>query len=168
RAATADGELEVRADLTVGCDGLHSIVRAKAGLESDDYGAPMDVMWFRLSRKPGDSEETVGHIENGRMIVMLNRNDYWQCAYVIPKGSADKVRRDGLDKFRAAVGGMSPLTRDRLDEIDSWDKVKLLTVAVDRLRLWVWLGFVFFVGSGTRAVALVGVCADYTRSVTSS
>jgi len=155
RAATADGELEVRADLTVGCDGRHSIVRAKAGLESDDYGAPMDVMWFRLSRKPGDSEETVGHIENGRMIVMLNRNDYWQCAYVIPKGSADKVRRDGLDKFRAAVGGMSPLTRDRLDEIDSWDKVKLLTVAVDRLRLWYRLGLLC-IGDAAHAMSPIG------------
>jgi len=155
RAATADGELEVRADLTVGCDGRHSIVRAKAGLESDDYGAPMDVMWFRLSRKPGDSEETVGHIENARMIVMLNRNDYWQCAYVIPKGSADKVRRDGLDKFRAAVGGMSPLTRDRLDEIDSWDKVKLLTVAVDRLRLWYRLGLLC-IGDAAHAMSPIG------------
>jgi len=155
RAATADGELEVRADLTVGCDGRHSIVRAKASLESDDYGAPMDVMWFRLSRKPGDSEETVGHIENARMIVMLNRNDYWQCAYVIPKGSADKVRRDGLDKFRAAVGGMSPLTRDRLDEIDSWDKVKLLTVAVDRLRLWYRLGLLC-IGDAAHAMSPIG------------
>jgi 2-polyprenyl-6-methoxyphenol hydroxylase-like FAD-dependent oxidoreductase len=115
----------------------------------------MDVMWFRLSRKPGDSEETVGHIENGRMIVMLNRNDYWQCAYVIPKGSADKVRRDGLDKFRAAVGGMSPLTRDRLDEIDSWDKVKLLTVAVDRLRLWYRLGLLC-IGDAAHAMSPIG------------
>src|SRR5262245_7261088 len=155
RAARADAELEVSAQVTVVCDGRHSIVRAKAGLESDDYGAPMDVMWFRLSRKPGDSEETVGHIENGRMIVMLNRNDYWQCAYVIPKGSADKVRRDGLDKFRAAVGGMSPLTRDRLDEIDSWDKVKLLTVAVDRLRLWYRLGLLC-TGDAAHAMSPIG------------
>src|SRR6516225_10149055 len=109
---TPDGELQVRADLIVGCDGRHSTVRAEAGLKSDDYGAPMDVMWFRMSRKPGDSEETFGHIEDGRMMVMLNRKDYWQCAYVIPKGSADAVKRAGLDKFRKVVGDMSPFVQD--------------------------------------------------------
>jgi 2-polyprenyl-6-methoxyphenol hydroxylase-like FAD-dependent oxidoreductase len=155
RARTPDGELEVRANLTVGCDGRHSIVRAKAGLESDDYGAPMDVMWFRLSRKRGDTEETVGHIENGRMIVMLNRNDYWQCAYVIPKGSADEVQRAGLDKFRQAVGDISPFIRDRLDEIDSWDKVKLLTVAVDRLRRWYRQGLLC-IGDAAHAMSPIG------------
>jgi 2-polyprenyl-6-methoxyphenol hydroxylase-like FAD-dependent oxidoreductase len=155
RAATPNGELEVRSDLTVGCDGRHSTVRAEAGLESDDYGAPMDVMWFRLSRKPDDSDETVGHIEDGRMIVMLNRNDYWQCAYVIPKGTADEVNRAGLDKFREAVGEMSPFTRDRLGEIDSWDKVKLLTVAVDRLRRWYRPGL-FCIGDAAHAMSPIG------------
>ena len=155
RARTPDGELEVRAELTVGCDGRHSIVRAKARLESDEYGAPMDVMWFRLSRKRGDTEETVGHVENGRMIVMLNRNDYWQCAYVIPKGSADEVQRAGLDKFRQAVGEMSPFTRDRLDEIDSWEKVKLLTVAVDRLRRWYRPGLLC-IGDAAHAMSPIG------------
>jgi 2-polyprenyl-6-methoxyphenol hydroxylase-like FAD-dependent oxidoreductase len=155
RAATANGELEVRADLTVGCDGRHSTVRAEAGLESDDYGAPMDVMWFRLSRKPDDSDETVGHIEDGRMIVMLNRSDYWQCAYVIPKGTADEVKRAGLDKFREAVGEMSPFTRDRLGEIDSWDKVKLLTVAVDRLRRWYRPGLLC-IGDAAHAMSPIG------------
>jgi len=154
-AKTPDGELEVRADLTVGCDGRHSIVRLTAGLESDDYGAPMDVMWFRLSRKPNDSGETVGHIEGGRMIVMLNRNDYWQCAYVIRKNTADEVQRAGLDKFREAIGEMSPFTRDRLDEIDSWDKVKLLTVAVDRLRRWYRPGLLC-IGDAAHAMSPIG------------
>src|SRR5262252_3206538 len=155
RATTSDGELEVRADLTVGCDGRHSIVRAKAGLESDDFGAPMDVMWFRLPRKPDDSEETVGHIEDGRMIVMLNRVDYWQCAYVIPKGTAEEVKRAGLEKFREAVGEMSPFTRDRLNEIDHWDKVKLLTVAVDRLRRWYRVGLLC-IGDAAHAMSPIG------------
>jgi 2-polyprenyl-6-methoxyphenol hydroxylase-like FAD-dependent oxidoreductase len=154
-AKTPDGELDVRADLTVGCDGRHSIVRLKAGLEGDDYGAPMDVMWFRLSCKPNDSEETVGHIEGGRMIVMLNRNDYWQCAYVIPKDTADEVKRAGLDKFRETVGEMSPFTRDRLDEIDSWDKVKLLTVSVDRLRRWYRPGLLC-IGDAAHAMSPIG------------
>jgi len=152
---TPDGELQIRADLIVGCDGRHSTIRAKAGLESDDYGAPMDVLWFRLSRKSGDSEETFGHIEGGRMMVMLNRNDYWQCAYVIPKGSADDVRRAGLDKFREVVGEMSPFVQDRLGEIESWDSVKLLTVAVDRLRRWCRPGLLC-IGDAAHAMSPIG------------
>jgi 2-polyprenyl-6-methoxyphenol hydroxylase-like FAD-dependent oxidoreductase len=152
---TPDRELQIRADLIVGCDGRHSTIRAKAGLESDDYGAPMDVLWFRLSRKPSDSEETFGHIEGGRMMVMLNRNDYWQCAYVIPKGSADDVRRAGLGKFRQVVGEMSPFVQDRLGEIESWDLVKLLTVAVDRLRRWYRPGLLC-VGDAAHAMSPIG------------
>ncbi|MFZ0622935.1 MAG: FAD-dependent oxidoreductase [Pseudolabrys sp.] len=154
-AKTPDGGIEIRADLIVGCDGRHSTIRAKAGLKSDDYGAPMDVMWFRLSRKPGDPDETFGHIEGGRMMVMLNRKDYWQCAYVIPKDSADEVKRAGLDKFRATVGEMSPFTRDRLEEIESWDTVKLLTVAVDRLRHWYRPGLLC-IGDAAHAMSPIG------------
>ena len=154
-ARTTDGEVEIRADLVVGCDGRHSIVRAKARLDSDNYGAPMDVMWFRLSRKPGDSEETFGHIEDGRMMVMLNRGDYWQCAYVIPKGTADEVRRAGLDKFRKTVAVMSPFVRDRVNEIESWDMVKLLTVAVDRLRRWCGCGLLC-IGDAAHAMSPIG------------
>ena len=94
----------------VGCGGRHSTIRAKAGLKSDDYGAPMDVMWFRLSRKLRDSEETFGHIEGGRMMVMLNRTDYWQCAYVIPKGGIDRVKADGLAAFRKRATSRSERT----------------------------------------------------------
>ena len=155
RASSPDGEIEIRADLSVGCDGRHSTIREKAGLKSDDYGAPMDVMWFRLSRKPNDSEEIFGHIEDGRMMVMLNRSDYWQCAYVIPKGSVDEIKRAGLDKFRKSVGELSPFTQDRLDEIESWDKVKLLTVVVDRLRQWYRPGLLC-IGDAAHAMSPVG------------
>ena len=97
RAKTPDGELDIRADLVVGCDGRHSMVRAKAGLQSDDFGAPMDVLWFRITHKPSDDAETFGHIESGALLVMLDRGDYWQCAYVIPKGGIEKVQAAGID-----------------------------------------------------------------------
>ncbi len=155
RAKSPDGDLEIRADLVVACDGRHSTLRDRARFKVDDLHAPMDVMWFRLSRKQSDPTETFGHVESGSMIVMLNRTDYWQCAYVIPKGSADKVKGAGLDSFRETVGDMSPFTRDRLDEIDGWDKVKLLTVAVDRLRRWSRLGLLC-IGDAAHAMSPIG------------
>ena len=120
-ADTPDGALTIRADLTVGCDGRHSTVREKAGLKSDDYGAPMDVLWFRVSHKGGDKADTFGHIEAGRLMVMFDRGDYWQCAYVIPKGGIERVKSEGLEAFHARVVEMSPFLSDRIGELKSWD-----------------------------------------------
>jgi 2-polyprenyl-6-methoxyphenol hydroxylase-like FAD-dependent oxidoreductase len=150
-----DGELSIRADLVVGCDGRHSTVREKAGLKSDDYGAPMDVLWFRLSRKESDDTETFGHFEAGAMMIMLNRGDYWQCAYVIPKGGIDQVKAEGLDAFRKRVLFMSPFLGDRVDELKSFDDVKLLTVAVDRLRQW-WRPGLICIGDAAHAMSPIG------------
>jgi 2-polyprenyl-6-methoxyphenol hydroxylase-like FAD-dependent oxidoreductase len=136
RARTPDGDLEIRASLVVGCDGRHSTVRERAGLTVEDVGAPIDVLWFRLSRRGGDTDETSGHMEAGKMMVMLNRGDYWQCAYVIPKGGIDAIKREGLQAFRDRVVELSPFLADRIGEIKSFDDVKLLTVAIDRLREW--------------------------------
>jgi len=155
RAQTPGGELEIRADLTVACDGRHSTLRRQAGFEIDNLGAPMDVLWFRLSRKDSDGDETVGHIEAGRMMVMLNRTDYWQCAYVIPKGGIDAVKSAGLAAFRKAVGDMAPFVRDRVAEIKDWDDVKLLTVAVDRLRQWYRPGLLC-IGDAAHAMSPIG------------
>ena len=135
-AKTPEGKLTISAALTVGCDGRHSTVREKAGFVSEDYGAPMDVLWFRLSRKVSDSADTFGHIEAGRLMVMLDRGDYWQCAYVIPKGGIERVKSEGLEAFRARVVDMSPFLVDRIGELKDWDDVKLLSVTVDRLKKW--------------------------------
>jgi len=155
RAKTADGALTVRADLVVGADGRHSTVREKAGFTSDDYGAPMDVLWFRLSRKPNDETDTFGHIEAGKMMVMLDRGDCWQCAYVIPKGGIETVKSKGLDAFREAVLQMSPFLKDRIGELKSWDDIKLLTVTVDRLRQWSRPGLIC-IGDAAHAMSPIG------------
>jgi 2-polyprenyl-6-methoxyphenol hydroxylase-like FAD-dependent oxidoreductase len=155
RAKTPDGTLTIRAALVVGCDGRHSTVRDKAGLASDDYGAPMDVLWFRVTRKTSDQADTFGHIEAGKMMVMLDRSDYWQCAYVIPKGGIDRVKAEGLDAFRDRVVSMSPFLADRVGELQSWDDIKLLTVAVDRLRQW-WRSGLICIGDSAHAMSPIG------------
>jgi 2-polyprenyl-6-methoxyphenol hydroxylase-like FAD-dependent oxidoreductase len=154
-AGTPDGALTIRADLVVGCDGRHSIVREKAGLKSDDYGAPMDVLWFRVSHKDGDSADTFGHIEAGRLMVMFDRGDYWQCAYVIPKGGIERVKSEGLEAFHARVVEMSPFLSDRVGELKSWDDVKLLSVTVDRLRKW-WRPGLICIGDAAHAMSPIG------------
>jgi len=155
RAGTPDGDLTIRADLVVGADGRHSTVRDAAGFKSDEYGAPMDVLWFRLPRKETDETETFGHIEAGAMMIMLNRGDYWQCAYVIPKGGIDRVQAEGLDAFRKRVVMMSPFLADRAGELKSWDDVKLLTVTVDRLRQW-WRPGLLCIGDAAHAMSPIG------------
>ena len=154
-AKTPNGALTIRADLVVGCDGRHSTVREKAGLASDDYGAPMDVLWFRLPRKDSDSADTFGHIEAGKLMVMLDRGDYWQCAYVIPKGGIDSVKSAGLEAFRGRVVEMSPFLSDRVGELKSWDDVKLLSVTVDRLRKW-WRPGLICIGDAAHAMSPIG------------
>jgi 2-polyprenyl-6-methoxyphenol hydroxylase-like FAD-dependent oxidoreductase len=134
RGTSPHGPFAATADLVIGADGRHSIVRERAGLEAEDLGAPMDVFWMRLSRRPDDPHETLGRVDIGRVFVMLSRGDYWQCALVIPKGSAEEVRRKGLEAFRDTIARLAPFLRNRLDELKSWDDVKLLTVKVDRLR----------------------------------
>jgi 2-polyprenyl-6-methoxyphenol hydroxylase-like FAD-dependent oxidoreductase len=155
RANAPNGPLSIRADLVVGCDGRHSTTRAKAGLVSDDYGAPMDVLWFRVTRKATDDVEEFGHVEAGRMMVMLNRGDYWQCAFVIPKGGIDRIETEGIDAFRRRVAAMTPTLTDRVGELKSFDDVKLLTVAVDRLRQW-WRPGLLCIGDAAHAMSPIG------------
>ncbi len=155
RAKTPNGALVIRADLVVGCDGRHSTVRQCAQLTSEDYGAPMDVLWFRLTRKPGDDTDAFGHAEAGKLLIMLDRGDYWQCAYVIPKGGIEQVKAKGLDAFRTSVVEMSPFLADRIGELKSWDDVKLLSVTVDRLKKW-WRPGLLCIGDAAHAMSPIG------------
>jgi 2-polyprenyl-6-methoxyphenol hydroxylase-like FAD-dependent oxidoreductase len=155
RVKTPEGAMEIRASLIVGTDGRHSIVRESAGLQVMDLGAPMDVFWMRISRRAGDPGQSLGHIEPGRMFVMIDREDYWQCAFLIPKGAADEVRKRGIEQFREEIARLQPFMRDRVSELRDWNDVSLLTVKVDRLKKWFRPGLLC-IGDGAHAMSPVG------------
>jgi 2-polyprenyl-6-methoxyphenol hydroxylase-like FAD-dependent oxidoreductase len=154
-ARTPAGPLEVRARLVIGADGRRSTVRELSGLEVRDFGAPMDVLWMRLSSRPGDPRDPVGHFAPGRIFVTINRGAYWQCGYVIPKGGIDDLRSRGIQAFREAIAESAPLFRDRVDELAGFDDVKLLTVAVNRLPRW-YLPGLLCIGDAAHAMSPIG------------
>lgn len=155
RADRPTGPLDVRAPLVVGADGRHSTVRARAGLAVEEFGAPMDVLWFRLSRTPNGPADPMGRFDAGRIFIMLNRGDYWQCGFVIAKGSLNEVRAQGLQAFRDSVAKLAPFTADRVHELPNWDAIKLLTVQVDRLRQWYKPGLLC-IGDAAHAMSPIG------------
>ncbi|MGZ3563560.1 MAG: FAD-dependent oxidoreductase [Vulcanimicrobiaceae bacterium] len=154
-AASPDGELEIRAPLTIAADGRHSIVREKAHLDVIDFGAPMDVLWMRISRHDDDPSQAFGYVMQGTLLVMLDRGTYWQCAYVIAKGSFESVQRAGLEVFRRRIVSCAPFLGERASELDTWDKIKLLTVRVDRLRRWYRDGLLC-IGDAAHAMSPIG------------
>ena len=154
-AATAEGAVSIRADLVVAADGRRSDLRAAGGFAVKEIGAPMDVLWFRLSRRQGDVAQTFGQIGSGRFAIMLNRGDYWQCAYIIPKGALERLKGEGLEAFKLALGNLLPVVADRLGELASWEDLKLLSVAVDRLERW-WQPRLLCIGDAAHAMSPIG------------
>ncbi|WP_027553623.1 FAD-dependent oxidoreductase [Bradyrhizobium sp. Cp5.3] len=155
RAMTPEGPLDIEADLTIACDGRHSIVRERAGLSVDEIGAPMDVLWFRVGRKPDETENLFARIEPGKMMVTFDRGDYWQCAYVIAKGQYAAVKARGLQALLDDVARMAPVLRSGIGDVKSFDDVKLLTVAINRLKHWTRPGLLC-IGDAAHAMSPVG------------
>jgi 2-polyprenyl-6-methoxyphenol hydroxylase-like FAD-dependent oxidoreductase len=150
-----EGTSRVAADLVIAADGRHSTIRARAGLEVQDLGAPIDVLWMRLSKMPQDPPQSLGRFNYGRLLVMIDRGDYWQCGYVIRKGRFAELRARGIESFRGDLARVAPFLDDRLRELEDWDDVKLLSVAVDRLKRW-WKPGLLCIGDAAHAMSPIG------------
>ena len=154
-ADTPEGPVEIRAGLTIACDGRHSVMRERARLDVEEIGAPMDVLWFRAGRRPNETENLFARVQTGKMLVTFDRGDYWQCAYLIAKGQYDAVKARGLDAFRSDVTGMAAVLSAGMSDVKTWDDVKLLTVAINRLKRWTRPGLLC-IGDAAHAMSPVG------------
>lgn len=155
RTKTPDGMVDISADLTVACDGRHSTVRERAGLDVEDIGAPMDVLWFRAGKAAGESEKIFARVDPGKMMVTFDRGDYWQCAFVIPKGGYEAVKARGLPALLDDIVRMAPVLKSGISDVKSWDDMKLLTVAINRLRKWAQPGLLC-IGDAAHAMSPMG------------
>ncbi|MBA2400340.1 MAG: FAD-dependent oxidoreductase, partial [Bradyrhizobium sp.] len=155
RATTPEGVLDIEADLTIACDGRHSLVRERAGLAIEEIGAPMDVLWFRAGKRENETENVFARVDPGSMMVTFDRGDYWQCAYVIAKGQYDAVKARGLPALLNDIARIAPILKSGLSEVKGWDDVKLLTVAINRLPRWTRPGLLC-IGDAAHAMSPIG------------
>src|SRR5437870_11169722 len=155
RAKTPHGVLDVYADFVIGADGRHSIVQARAGFKRREFGVPIDVLWMRISKKQDDPEQSFGFFQHGKLLVLLDRGDYWQCGFVIPKGGFDEIKARGLPQLQNDIVSFAGFLRDRVTELDDWSKIKLLTVQINRLRDWCREGLVC-IGDSAHAMSPAG------------
>ncbi len=135
-ARTPQANLEIRADIVVACDGRHSIIRKAAHLEVREFGVPIDVLWFRISRNPNDPDQLLGNVNYGKALILFNRGDYFQSGLIIRKGSFEQMKRNGIEAFRNSIVEIAPYLADRVHELQDWDQIKLLSVQINRLRQW--------------------------------
>jgi len=154
-ANTPEGPIAISATLTIGCDGRHATSRVAAHLPLTDVGVPIDVLWLRIARQASDPENALGYVNYGRLIVLINRTDYFQAGYIITKGAFAQIQQEGLPAFRQGIERVVPFLVGRIAEIDSWDKVKLLTVQVNRLQQWSSPGLLC-IGDAAHAMSPVG------------
>ena len=155
RVKTPKGDLEIRADLIIGADGRHSIIQERAGLQRQEFGVPIDVLWMRVSKKQDDPQQSLGFFQHGRLLVLLDRGDYWQCGFVIPKGAFDEIKARGLRQFQNEIVTFAEFLRDRVAELDDWSKIRLLTVQINRLRDWCRHGLLC-IGDSAHAMSPAG------------
>jgi 2-polyprenyl-6-methoxyphenol hydroxylase-like FAD-dependent oxidoreductase len=155
RAKTPRGDLEVRADLVIGADGRHSTTQTSAGFSQQEFGVPIDVLWMRISKKQDDPQQSFGFFQRGRLLVLLDRGDYWQCGFVIPKGCFDEIKARGLTSFQNDIVSFADFLRDRVADLDDWSKIKLLTVQINRLRDWCREGLLC-IGDSAHAMSPAG------------
>jgi 2-polyprenyl-6-methoxyphenol hydroxylase-like FAD-dependent oxidoreductase len=155
RVKTPEGEREIWADLTIGADGRHSITHTKANLQIQEFGVPIDVLWMRLSKRETDPPQTLGFFRHGKLLVLLDRGDYFQVGFVIPKGELDAIKQRGLPTLHRDIVQLGPFLQDRITELDDWTKIKLLTVQINRLREWYRKGLLC-IGDSAHAMSPAG------------
>ena len=155
RAKTPDGEHELRADLVIGADGRHAITHTRATLELQEFGVPIDVLWMRLSKRANDPPQSLGFFQHGKLLVLLDRGDYFQVGFVIPKGGLDEIKKRGLPALHSDIVQLGPFLRDRIAELDDWEKIKLLTVQINRLKKWCREGLLC-IGDNAHAMSPAG------------
>jgi 2-polyprenyl-6-methoxyphenol hydroxylase-like FAD-dependent oxidoreductase len=155
RVKTPNGERDFRADLVIGADGRHALTHTRAGFEIEELGVPIDVLWMHISKRAGDPEQLFGFFRHGKLLVLINREDYYQAGFVIPKGGIEEIKQRGLPALYDDIVALAPFLKERITELDDWSKIKLLTVQINRLRKWCREGLLC-IGDSAHAMSPAG------------